>query len=35
MLRGADAQPLLEGGVEIANGDRGWCRMFAGVHTLM
>jgi hypothetical protein len=33
MLRGADAQPLLEGRVEVANGDRGGGGMSAGLHT--
>jgi hypothetical protein len=29
----AEAQPLFKGAVEVANGDRRWRRVFAGVHT--
>ena len=33
MLGGTDAQPFLEGRVEVPDGDRGWGRVSTGVHT--
>jgi hypothetical protein len=33
MLRSPNAQPLLKGRVKVANGDRGWGGVSAGLHT--